>query len=250
MKEETYDKLLIRLALLGPLALIALSQWQASLITWYEPWRGDTATYFGKEFEQDVHALPGIGDESGSTLLFIADKSCPCTKASLATLQAAMQKGGRNDMHLVAVDVNDPSTKDPAWARVLRQIPATPTLLVTEGKKFVYGGPVNSGNLCTTSVQKILGLSVLDAAPQRPVINRLEKGCYCSLKHKSERVAALPPAGMRATKRIMKSAEFEIYAKAWREECLLLENRIQGEEFDEASSAFIERRQPDFSRFS
>lgn len=63
-------------------------------------------------------------------------------------------------------------------------------------------------------------------------------------------LVALPPAGMRATKRIMKSAEFEIYAKAWREECLLLENRIQDEEFDEASSAFIERRQPDFSRFS
>lgn len=187
MKEKTYDKLLIRLALLGPLALIALSQWQASLITWYEPWSGDTATYFGKQFEQDLRALPSMSKEGGATLLFVADKSCPCTKASLATLQAAMEKGGRKDIRLVVMDVNSPPIKNPAWNRVLEQIPATPTLLVTEGHKFLYGGPVNSGNLCTTSVQKILGLSVLDSTPQRPVINRLDKGCYCPLKHVSNR---------------------------------------------------------------
>lgn len=63
-------------------------------------------------------------------------------------------------------------------------------------------------------------------------------------------LAALPPAGLRATKRILRQAEYEVYAKAWREECLLLESCTQGEELQEATAAFLERRQPDFSRFN
>lgn len=187
MKEDTYDKFLVRLALVSPLLLIALSQWQASLITWYVPWSRDSATYFGDQFEQDVRALPSLGMDAGATLFFISDRSCPCTRASLGILQAAMEKAPRKDLRLVVVDVNDPVAKIPAWSQVLQQMPATPTLLVTDGQKLVYGGPVNSGNLCTTSIQKTLGIKALQSPPQKPVINWLEKGCYCPLKHSGDR---------------------------------------------------------------
>jgi hypothetical protein len=192
MKEEAWDKLLIRLALLAPLLLVALSKWQDSLITWYVPWSGSTATYFDDRFEQDVRALPDVGRKQGATLFFISDRACPCTRATLGTLQAAMVKADRKDLRLVMVDVNDPLAKSPQWSRLLRQLPATPTLLITEGQRLVYGGPVNSGNLCTTKVQEILGLSALQSAPQRPVINWLEKGCYCRLQEtgKPERAVA------------------------------------------------------------
>ena len=63
-------------------------------------------------------------------------------------------------------------------------------------------------------------------------------------------LAELPPGGLRATKRILKRAEHEAYAYAWREECALLEERMAGAEVQEACAAFLEHRQPDFSGFS
>ncbi|RYZ92994.1 MAG: hypothetical protein EOO68_22160 [Moraxellaceae bacterium] len=60
-------------------------------------------------------------------------------------------------------------------------IPSTPTLLVMDEQRLVYAGPVTAGNMCTTSVLKILGISVLQSEPQKPVINWLEEGCYCPL---------------------------------------------------------------------
>ena len=186
MNELTYDKLLINLAVLAPFLLMALSKWQYSLDTWYTPVSGDTASYFGQSLEQDIRALPestlGSAHGTGSTLYFIYDKNCPCTRPTLNILQDAMAKGNRKDLRLVELDVNSPLAKRQSWQRVLRQIPATPTLLVTEGHRLVYGGPVNSGSMCTTSVLNILGLSVLQSAPQKPVINWVEKGCYCPLK--------------------------------------------------------------------
>lgn len=183
MKPGTYDKFLIRLAILGPLALIALSQWQASLLGWYEPWGTAARPAFGQTFSHDVSALPGVSTAQNSLLFFIADTDCPCTKTSLAVLQNALQKSRKENLELVVVDVNTARSKDPAWARVLQQIPSTPTLLITDKGKLLYAGPVNSGNFCTTRVKNILGLSALEAAPTQPVLNRLEKGCYCAVSY-------------------------------------------------------------------
>ena len=186
MKDHTYDKLLIGLALLAPLLLMALSKWQYSLNTWYVPLNGDKSAYMSQSLEQNLRALPEVVQGSGVTLFFVSDRSCPCTRVTLNILQTAVKQANRKDLQLMIVDVNDPLAKTPAWTRILQQIPATPTLLVTEGQRLVYGGPVNSGSMCTTSVLKILGLSVLQSTSQKPVINWLQEGCYCPLK----RVAA------------------------------------------------------------
>lgn len=186
MNEETYDKWLIRLALLAPLLLMALSKWQYSLNTWYVPVNTSSSAYLSQSLAHEMSVLPEVVQGRGVTLFFVSDQSCPCTKVTLNILQTAMKQANRKDLRLVIVDANAPLAKTPAWQRVLQQIPATPTLLVTEGQRLVYGGPVNSGSMCTTSVLKILGLSVLQAEPQKPVMNWLQEGCYCPLKPPAE----------------------------------------------------------------
>lgn len=62
-------------------------------------------------------------------------------------------------------------------------------------------------------------------------------------------LAALPPSSVRATKRLMKKAQGERLATAWRDECRALETCLAGDEAREACRAVLERRQPDFSQF-
>lgn len=63
-------------------------------------------------------------------------------------------------------------------------------------------------------------------------------------------LAALPPAALRSTKRLLRRAVEPAYARAWRDECQALETRFAGAEVQEACSAFLAKRAPDFSRFS
>lgn len=185
MNEQTWDRLLIRLALLAPLLLVVLSKWQDSLINWYVPWE-DEAGYFGASFERDVLALPDMAAGKEAVLTLVMDESCPCTRATSAVLRSAMAVSSRQDLLLVVRDIRDPVMRRPEWVRVLQQIPATPTLIITEGRQLVYAGPVSSGNLCTTQVRNVLGLAALEsAAPGRPMINWLEKGCYCPVRHQT-----------------------------------------------------------------
>lgn len=62
-------------------------------------------------------------------------------------------------------------------------------------------------------------------------------------------LAALPPASMRATKRIMKTAHLDAYTKAWRTEGQALQECFAGDEIQEFCDAFLNKRKPDFSRF-
>lgn len=186
MKEQTYDNILILLAILAPILLIVLSKWQASLIRWYVPLNDSPTAYFSSNLESDIRALshsnqPAFNQAQGATLFFIADKTCPCTTATLSILKNALQVSSRQDVKLVVIDVHSPQASTPAWQRILQQIPSTPTLLVMDEQRLVYAGPVTAGNMCTTSVLKILGISVLQSEPQKPVINWLEEGCYCPL---------------------------------------------------------------------
>lgn len=185
MKENTYDQMLIWLALLAPLLLMALSKWQYSLNTWYIPLNQNSTTYFSQSLEQDIRALSATTQTNRVTLFFISDRHCSCTQVTLNILQNAIAQTNRKDLHLITIDINDPLPERSKWIKILKQIPATPTLLVTEGQRLVYGGPVNSGSMCTTNVLKILGLTVLQSDSQKPVINWLQQGCYCPLKHVS-----------------------------------------------------------------
>jgi enoyl-CoA hydratase/carnithine racemase len=65
----------------------------------------------------------------------------------------------------------------------------------------------------------------------------------------AERFNALPPASVRETKRLMKSAWRSMSEKLIVDEAKSFERLLRGAEAKEAFSAFFERRKPDFSRF-
>lgn len=180
MKEETIDHLIILLALLAPMLLVALSKWQDSLNTWYIPLSQNPNTYFSDNLERNI--LKVAPTEKSVNLYFIADMNCACTQATLNILKAAMQNSTKSKIQLNVLDIHSPKAKQIGWQNIINEIPATPTLLVTDHERLVYAGPVTAGDMCTTNVQKILGLSILEAEPQKPILNWLEKGCYCPIK--------------------------------------------------------------------
>lgn len=182
MKDRAYDQLLVTLALLAPLAMFALGKWQASLDIWYLPPDAASADTFGEQFHRHVSQwLQGV-DNPGAALVVIADRECPCTKATLTRLDEALALSRREDIRLVVRDVRSADTdRDAAWLRVLEAVPATPTLLAIEGRQLLYAGPVTSGNFCTTAVSRVLGVTALQAPQGRTIFNLIDKGCYCRL---------------------------------------------------------------------
>jgi enoyl-CoA hydratase/carnithine racemase len=67
---------------------------------------------------------------------------------------------------------------------------------------------------------------------------------------RAAKLAALPPASVRTTKRLLKSAWAEPLARHMREELAHFRQLLVAPEAREAMSAFMEKRQPDFSRFT
>lgn len=169
MKASAYDRTLIALTLLAPLLLFALSKWRASLDTLYAPAGVD------EQFIERVSDWLASIHTTGAQLIVIADRDCPCTKASLRSLDVALAQSDRKDIRLSVRYL------DEVDAAVLAALPSTPTLLAIEDKQLVYAGPVTSGNLCTTAVQRVLGVTALQAPRTRPILNWLDNGCYCRL---------------------------------------------------------------------
>lgn len=183
LSDNTYDRALVLLALLAPLAMFMLSKWRASLDTWYAPLDADTSAYFGPDFSTRVSDWLGATEGTRARLILIADLSCPCTQATLARLESAKSTSSRQDVRLMVRYISDTTEPgSPAWAAVLAGIPATPTLLAVDGRRLLYAGPVTSGNFCTTAVNKVLGLSVLEASSKAPLMNWLDRGCYCPIR--------------------------------------------------------------------
>lgn len=170
MKDSAYDRTLIALTLLAPLFLFALSQWRASLETLYTP--------AGERFMGNVADWLARSNDTGSRLIVVADRKCPCTKVALRSLDAALAQSSRKDIRLTVRYIDDEA--DPAWAAVTNELPSTPTLLAIDRKHLVYAGPVTSGNICTTAVQSVLGVTALQTPRASPILNWLDMGCYCT----------------------------------------------------------------------
>ncbi len=65
----------------------------------------------------------------------------------------------------------------------------------------------------------------------------------------ARRLAALPPQAVRLTKRLIKHGVPDV-AGRMQEEIGLFSERLASPEAQEAFAAFMEKRKPDFSRFS
>jgi enoyl-CoA hydratase/carnithine racemase len=63
------------------------------------------------------------------------------------------------------------------------------------------------------------------------------------------RLAALPPAAVRQTKHLIKNGAPDVAGRI-EQELVLFRDRLRSPEAAEAFQAFVEKRQPDFSRFS
>ena len=69
-------------------------------------------------------------------------------------------------------------------------------------------------------------------------------------KNAARTLAALPPASVRLTKALMKRRHAKAVAEQMAEEGGMFRERLASPEAKEAMSAFLEKRKPDFSRFS
>lgn len=67
---------------------------------------------------------------------------------------------------------------------------------------------------------------------------------------RAAKLAAQPPAGVRATKALLRQADRAALPDRMRQEAALFLERLRSPEAREAMQAFLERRAPDFSRFS
>ncbi len=178
MKAATYDRALVLAALLAPFAVIVLAKWRSSLETSYVPVEPGMARVFGASFE--AKAAEWLREEpyDGARLVLVIDRDCPCTNSTRVALESAIRASSRRGVELVVRDVTDPAL-DASFRELVREVPATPTLLAVDRGELVYAGPVNAGSWCTTRVSQVLGVTTLDAPGSGAVLNWLGEGCYC-----------------------------------------------------------------------
>ena len=77
-----------------------------------------------------------------------------------------------------------------------------------------------------------------------------EEELFESALQKARQLAAQPPASLRITKALMKRPIASAVSKTIDEELELFIERLKSPEAQEAFLAFMERRKPDYSRFS
>jgi enoyl-CoA hydratase/carnithine racemase len=83
---------------------------------------------------------------------------------------------------------------------------------------------------------------VTEIVPEAELLERARKAALA--------LAALPPASVRMTKALMKRGLAQAVRERMQEELGLFGERLRSPEAKEALSAFMEKRKPDFSRFS
>jgi enoyl-CoA hydratase/carnithine racemase len=93
------------------------------------------------------------------------------------------------------------------------------------------------------TAEKALAAGIVTAiVPEAELLERAREAALA--------LAALPPASVRMTKELMKRALAAAVRERMQEELGLFGERLKAPEAKEALSAFLEKRRPDFSRFS
>jgi enoyl-CoA hydratase/carnithine racemase len=83
---------------------------------------------------------------------------------------------------------------------------------------------------------------VTEVVPEGELLERARRAALA--------LAALPPASLRMTKELMKRGLAQAVRERMQEELQLFGERLKSPEAKEALGAFLEKRKPDFSRFS
>lgn len=138
-----------------------------------------------------------------------------------------------------------------AEAEVTFQLPFTRVGVVPElGSTFLLA--LHAGQRLATELILLGKPFNATTAQQAGLVNEVLTGTDLQerAKETARALASLPPASMRHTKALLKRALRNGYADAWRAELLELERRFESDELREACAAVMEKRKPDFSRFS
>lgn len=90
-----------------------------------------------------------------------------------------------------------------------------------------------------------------DEAREMGVVNRVLPAAEAIgfARAQAAKLALLPPASLRETKRLMKGALADAIAQRMAEEGVVFGRMVRAPEAREAFTAFFEKRRPDFSRF-
>lgn len=180
MKEDAFDNFLILLAQIGPVALIVLNGWYSSLSTWFIPLDSVNDPNYEITLEATANKWLMENNNGGLSYYVFVDPECPCSKP---TVKKLIETVANSTQPLAKVEVIELPRGDQPISHSLRElmtnIVSVPFVLVGSGSTIVYTGPVNSGNFCTTEVDKVLPMIATESATVRPIHNWLSKGCYC-----------------------------------------------------------------------
>ena len=100
---------------------------------------------------------------------------------------------------------------------------------------LLLGGPFGADQALAAGI-------VTEIVPEAELLERARQAALA--------LAALPPASVRMTKELMKRGLAAAVQERMTEELVLFGERLRSPEAKEALSAFLEKRRPDFSRFS
>lgn len=190
------DRMLVRLAWLAPVALVMLNLWRESLSVPYLPERvgADILSPAALQSAANAWLAADRKNPGAAHLIAVVDPACPCTAPGLAALRAQLLETGSAETTLSVVTPSALASDPTGYGRILlREIPATPTLLVLSAGKMRYAGPITDGGACGSAVRKVLGLAALKNANGSSVRNIAARGCYCRTRNepaKNQEVAS------------------------------------------------------------
>ncbi|TDP43601.1 hypothetical protein DES42_11028 [Zavarzinia compransoris] len=119
---------------------------------------GETGTTaFAGDFPAAVLRWAEARPGDGPRVIPIVDSDCPCPRPAITTVEDALGEIQGMIPPLRILRLDDPAVENPsAFAAMLRGLPATPTLIVTDRAQVRYAGPAVSGGTCTGTLLRVV----------------------------------------------------------------------------------------------